>query len=349
MSNILINTRLLAAETTGLQRYLKELITRFPRRFKTISPLHAGGVLTSHLWEQLVLPLKIKKGDYLFSPGNSGPISISRQIVTIHDVAPIDRPDWFDRPRAQWFQFMTPRLAGQAAHVITDSEYSKQRLLAHVPIDERRITVIPIGVDQFFSPQSHEQIERMRLAMNLPQGQYVLCVGTILDKRKNILRLLEAWSKIENDIPKDIWLILAGKHNDRDFRASLAQAGILPSRVHLSGHAPDEWMPALYAGALAFAFPSLYEGFGLPPLEAMACGTPVLTSNLTSLPEVVGDAAYMVDPLDVGQIADGLVSLIEDNALRSQLIAKGFKRAALYNWDESARRTWALLEEFAAQ
>lgn len=349
MPNILINTRLLAAETSGLQRYLSELIARFPPRFKTISPSHAGGVIKSHLWEQTVLPLKIKKGDYLFSPGNSGPISLSRQIVTIHDVAPIDRPDWFDRPRARWFQFMTTRLAGQAAHVITDSEYSKQRLLAHVPIDERRITVIAIGVDRCFAPQSYEQIERMRRAMKLPRGQYVLCVGRMLDKRKNIMRLLEAWSKIENDIPQDIWLILAGKHDDKEFRASLAQAGISPSRVHLIGHAPDEWMPALYSGALAFAFPSLYEGFGLPPLEAMACGTPVLTSNVTSLPEVVGDAAWMVDPLDVGQIADGLVRLIEDNALRSQLIAKGFKRAALHDWDEPARRTWALLEEFAAR
>ena len=349
MSNILINTRLLAAETTGLQRYLKELIIRFPPRFKTISPSRTSGVIGSHLWEQTVLPFKIKKGDYLFSPGNSGPISVSRQIVTIHDVAPLDRPDWFGRPRARWFQFMTPRLAGQAAHVITDSEYSKQRLLIHAPIDERKITVIPIGVDKCFSPQPHEQIERMRRAMNLPEGQYVLCVGTILDKRKNIIRLLEAWSKIENDIPKDVWLILAGKHDDKDFRANLAQAGISPSRVYLSGHFPEEWMPALYSGALAFAFPSLYEGFGLPPLEAMACGAPVLTSNLTSLPEVVGDAAWLVDPLDVGQITDGLVRLIEDNALRSQLIAKGLKRSALHDWDESARQTWALLEEFAAR
>lgn len=299
--------------------------------------------LHGHFWEQTVLPAKVR-GRLLFSPANTGPLATRRQVVTIHDVAALDHPERLNPRFAAWYRFMTPRLAGRVARVITISEYSKQRLLAHVPLDERRVVVIPNGVDERFGPQDHAAIASMRNELGMPQGRYVLCVGT-LEPRKNVPRLLQAWARIFSRIPDDVCLVLTGKQGQRELFARMAGVGALPPRVHLTGHVADMYLPALYAGALAFVFPSLYEGFGLPPLEAMACGVPVLTGNLTSLPEVVGEAGLMVDPTSVEAIADGLLRLIQNDLLRQALIPKGLARAALFSWDEAAQRTWGVLQE----
>ena len=143
----------------------------------------------------------------------------------------------------------------------------------------------------------------------MPCRHYVLCVGS-LEPRKNLPRLLQAWSRIQSEVPGNVWLVLTGKKGNERIFADAAGLSRLPPRVHLTGHVPDDVLPALYAGAIAFAYPSVYEGFGLPPLEAMAAGIPVLTGNQTSLPEVVGDAGVMVDPYDVDALADGLLRLL---------------------------------------
>ncbi len=149
---------------------------------------------------------------------------------------------------------------------------------------------------------------------------------------------------IVGSIEDDIWLVLTGKQDNTNLFAQVAGLDGLPPRVHLTGHVPDETLPALYAGAMVFAFPSLYEGFGLPPLEAMASGVPVLTGNQTSLPEVVGNAGVMVDPYDVDAIADGLLGLVEDENLRTRLISIGDERARQFSWDVTAEKTWSVLQ-----
>ena len=338
-----MNTRVLDADLTGIQRYTLELVSRFAGKVECISPASCFGGVKGHIWEQCILPVRLR-GELLFSPANTGPLSISKQVVTIHDVVPIDRPEWFDLKKASLYRFLTPRLARSVAHVITISEFTKQRLLAHVPMDEKRVTVIPNGVDCKFRRHDGAELAQMRTTLGLGKRRYVLCVGT-LEPRKNLPRLLKAWNRIVGTIADDIWLVLTGKQDNADLFAQVAGLDCLPPRVHLTGHVPDETLPSLYAGAMVFAFPSLYEGFGLPPLEAMASGVPVLTGNQTSLPEVVGNAGLMVDPYDVSAIAAGLLSLIEDGNYRTRLISHGLEHVSQFSWDVTADKTWSVLQK----
>ena len=346
MRKVFINDRILQHKTTGLQRYLIELLKRFPPNFITISPPFILGSKTAHAWEQFILPAKIKSGSILFSPTNTGPIYCKQQVVTIHDIVALDHPEWFSKSKGFLYKNITPPLLKNSQKIIAISEYSKNRIIANTSIDEKKIIVIPNGIDTKFGLQSETSIETMRENIKLPCTRYVLCIGTT-EPRKNIARLLKAWENISKKIPDDIWLVLTGKQNQKELFSEIAGMNNLPSRVHLTGHVSDDFLPALYAGALVFAFPSLYEGFGLPPLEAMASGVPVLTGNLTSLPEVVGDAGLMVDPTDVDEIADGILRLIDDENLRTAYIKKGFAKVSEFNWNTTAAKTWSVLEEVA--
>jgi glycosyltransferase involved in cell wall biosynthesis len=201
-------------------------------------------------------------------------------------------------------------------------------------------------VDARFHPIGADEIKRARVRLGIPSEHYLVTLGS-LEPRKNLPRLLQAWAAIQNRIPADVWLVLAGAQGKRTVFGEVLFED-LPPRVHLTGHVPDELLPALYSGAIASPYLSLYEGFGLPPLEAMACGTPPLTGNLASLPEVVGDAGVMVDPNDVDAIADGIYRLVEDPQLRLVLRNKGLNRASQFSWEKTARQTRAFLEEVAA-
>ncbi|NNM64226.1 MAG: glycosyltransferase family 4 protein [Burkholderiales bacterium] len=340
--SIYINTRVLHSHLTGVQRYVIELVERFGANPTLVAPRRTMQGANGHAWEQFILPLKVARNT-LFSPSITGPLAVKRQVVAIHDVVPLDHPEWLNPKFAAWYGFLVPKLARRVAHVVTISEFSKSRILAHTRMDERQITVTPLAADAKFRPLPQDVIDESLGSLNLPTRHYILCVGS-LEPRKNLARLLQAWRLIEKRIPDDVWLVLTGKQGNARVFAHDAGLNELPRRVHLTGHVLDEQLPALYAGALVFAYPSVYEGFGLPPLEAMACGVPVLTGNQTSLPEVVGDAGVTVDPYDVDALADGMVRLVEDGALRDQLRSKGLVRTKQFSWDETARRTWEILE-----
>jgi len=343
---VVVNARILSSVLTGVQRYTLELLSRFDDRVRTFAPKARLDGVRGHLWEQIVLPRRLK-GELLFSPGNTGPLAVRRQVITVHDVVPLDHPEWLNPQFAAWYRFLVPSLVRRVRRVIAISEFTRKRLLERTGVEPEKIVVIPNGVDARFHPRSEEDVRRVRDALGIPTAHYVLSLGS-LEPRKNLHRLLQAWGLIQAEVPEDVWLIVAGaKGKPLVFRD--VSFDRLPPRVYLTGHVPDEHLPALYSGALAFVYVSVYEGFGLPPLEAMASGTPTLTSNQTALPEVVGDAGLMVDPYEVEAIAWEIKRLVEDSVLRAGLRKKGLERAKQFSWDKTAELTWKVLQEAAQE
>ena len=343
-TRIVCNARNVSAPLTGVQRYTRELLQRAPEEVMEIVPPYPLSGAAGHLWEQCVLPLHSRKRT-LWSPGNTGPLTVRNQVVTIHDLAAIDHPEWFGRRFATWYNFLLPKLAQRVAHVITISHFTKQRLMERCAVSEDRISVVPNGVAESFTPQDASTVRRTREHLKIPSEHYLLAVGSP-DQRKNLGRQLSVWRKIQHDVPNDLWLVLFG---------GTATSGIfrhtrhhhIPPRVYVVGSVPDDLLAPLYAGALVFLYPSVYEGFGLPVLEAMASGTPVLTSNLSALPEVAGDSAMCVNPYNEDDIAAALLTLIGDASLRGTLSEKGRKRSKQFSWEKSAHTTFEVLKALA--
>ena len=338
---IFCNTRNLSGNLTGVQRYTQEIVSRLDGRLVCTAPETSLNGIRGHLWEQFVLPTKLGS-NLLWSPSNTGPLSVEKQVVSIMDVSPLDHPEWSSRKFSSWYQFLLPRVIHRARAVITISEFSRQRILHYCPKAAGKVHVTLLAADSRFKPITQDGINEAISQMGIPSPHYILALGS-LEPRKNLKTLLQAWQQIQSDLPADVWLVLAGAKGkalvfgDQSFDN-------LPPRVHLTGHVPDELLPALYSGAMATVYLSYYEGFGLPPLEAMSCGTPVLTSNTSSLPEVVGDAALLVDPLDVDAVSFNIVRMIDDRALRETLSHKGLAQAKRFNWDKTAQQTWDVLK-----
>jgi glycosyltransferase involved in cell wall biosynthesis len=267
-------------------------------------------------------------------------------IVTLHDAFPFVHPEshnWLDNWRYRWY---LPSALRKTSQVITVSESSRSDLETHLGLDSDRISVIPEGVDPRFSPTSapngHEVLKKYGVT-----SPYLLYVGA-LNGRKNIARMLEAFSIAREQHP-DYTLVIAGKKQWKTKSIDEAMSNRdLQRTVHFTGYVDDDDLPELYRSATAFLFPSLYEGFGLPPLEAMACGTPVITSDISSLPEVMGNAALMVDPLDVLSLSNAIKRVLSDPVLRQSMIGRGLTRANDFRWENSAEQTMSLYERVLA-
>jgi glycosyltransferase involved in cell wall biosynthesis len=270
---------------------------------------------------------------------------VEKQVVTVHDLSPFDCPHHLNPRFAAWYRWLIPRLVRRLRRVVTDSAFSKERLIAVTGVDPDRVVVVPLGVDARFHPQTAERIASTTSLLGVPTPHYLLSLGS-LEPRKNLPRLLQAWGEVQSRLPEEIWLVVVGAEGGRRIFARL-DLEALPPRVLLTGYVRDEHLPPLYSGALGFVFLSEYEGFGLPPLEAMACGTPVISSDRAALPEVVGDAALIVDPADLDAIGAAIQRLVETSSLREALRARSLSQAKGFCWDRTADQTWRLLIDSA--
>ena len=255
-----------------------------------------------------------------------------RAVTIVYDLAPFDRR-YGDAPGAGFERVTAPLAVRRPGAFAAISETTARDFAARFPKARDRVHVVTPGGDPAFTPEGPSATR---------ERPYVLAVGT-LEPRKNLPRLIEAWSRVDPAVRGDAELVLAGGRG-WESEATLAAAAADDGAVRALGFVADEELPALYRGAIALAYPSLYEGFGLPVLEALQSGTPVLTSRASSLPEVAGDAALYVDPEDPADIAAGLERLLADADLRARLAAAGPARAAHFDWTASARQMLALLE-----
>jgi glycosyltransferase involved in cell wall biosynthesis len=339
--DLAVNLRGAAFPMGGQQRVAVEVL----KRLKKVTPLAPRAPLQGfkgHLWEQTVLPV-MAQGKFLWSPSATGPLVKRDQILTLHDVAFLDVPDYFTKNFVRLYTALLPRLVRRVAKVVTVSEFSRQRIAATLGLDAADIAVIPNGVSEAFRPQSEGEISATRAALDLPP-RYLLLQATS-DKRKNLARVLGVWQRLADDVDDDVWLVVSGNLSRQHIFGEIGEIEDL-RRTKLLGFVAETHLAPLVAGAEAFLFPSLYEGFGLPIVEAMACGTPVLTADATATREVAAGAGLLVDPMSAASLAAGIKAISADRDLRRRLSAAGCARARLYSWDTAAEKYRRLFATF---
>lgn len=309
----------------GTARYLERLLPHL-ERLVTVERVAFGGagkpstLVRDAWWYPVALPRRARGLDVLHCPSFRGPLrSRTPLVITVHDLAVLRHPDVFNRWTRTYSRLLVPRVVRAAQRVIAVSEFTKRELIELLGIAEERIRVVPNAVEAPFVPDGPRA-----------QGDYVLAVGT-LEPRKNLPRLADATRRA------GLELRIVGARGWGDVK-------VTGDGVRFLGFVTDEELASLYRGALCVAYPSLYEGFGIPVLEALACGAPVVTSEGSAMAEIAGDGAILVDPLDVDAIAAGITEAI---ARRGELATRGPERARRYRWGASAEATAAVYRELA--
>ncbi|WP_022879006.1 glycosyltransferase family 1 protein [Microbacterium sp. B19] len=343
---IVVNARFLTQGVTGIQRFAVE-ITRelLDQRSDVVLAVPRGpidtagfderrivrvGRLTGHAWEQIELPLFARRRDaVLLDLTSTGPVWYRPQVSTHHDITWLRHPESFGRRFRALYTFVVPRLIARSDHLLTVSDFSRGEISAHFRASPAKFTVVPNAADGRFRPTG-----------DVASGRYLLAVSSP-NAHKNFARMLTAFARFSSAHP-DVELRVVGSQTRAFARQEYAPAG---ERVRFVGRVDDAELTALYRGALAFVFPSLYEGFGIPPLEAQQCGCPVIAARAASLPEVLGDSALLIDPYDVDDIARAMTRIVEDDALRGRLRTEGLRNARRYSWRESAERVSRVLDQ----
>lgn len=307
------------------------------------------------LWYRLNVPLPVELfsglADLFHGPSFTLPPSFAPSLLTVHDLSFLRYPQGAHPALLAWLTKAVPRSLRRARHVLADSESTRIDLIELMQVPSDRITVIGAGVEKRFQPVTDpETLGQVRARYKLPD-RFILSVST-LEPRKNFTGLIAAFSQMaaasEMSSMADLHLVIAGGKGwlyDDIFAA--AETSPLRERIHFTGYVADEHLPALYSLATLFAFPSHYEGFGIPVLESMACGTPVVCANNSSLPEIAGDAALLIEATDTGALADAMHQLVIDTSLREGLIQRGYEQAGNFRWEEAARRLLDVYSEIA--
>jgi glycosyltransferase involved in cell wall biosynthesis len=353
--SLLINLSFLITKPTGTTAYALNLLPYLQTTesifltpqslpnyncYPTPANLTADQGLKGHLdrsiWTQLQLPQIYKqlKSQLLFSLIPEAPLYHNcRFAVTAHDFIPLRFPKKFS-PITSYYRYYVPQVLNQAQHIICNSQATARDIMNFCNIPVSKITPIPLGYDL-----QHFQV------LDLPTGNYFLYIGRH-DTYKNLHRIISAFCSIPNYRDYELWLV--GATDPRytpTLQTQIQELGII-DRVKFLEYISYDDLPTIINQAIALVFPSLWEGFGLPILEAMACGTPVITSNLASMPEVAADAAILVDPYDVNQIADAMRMVAEDFQLRAELKQAGLTRARQFSWEKTGKATVEILQQF---
>lgn len=354
-----LNGKFLAQRTTGVQRFARGVVSALDRSLQATpcgrdaelllppaaTPIDGLRVIRQRVvgrpgrsltaWEQLELPRHTRGGTLLCLSG-SAPFFANTCVPTIHDAAVYRYPQAYSRAFVTWYRLLFARRARRSPLVLTVSESSARDLAPHLPRTAYR--VVPNSAEHITAqPSDTSVLERLQLS---PHG-FLLAVGS-LNPTKNFARLIEAYatSALAGRVP----LVIVGAVNRDVFRADAPVAD--HPNVRWAGPVPDAQLRALYEAAATFVFPSLYEGFGIPPLEAMRCGCPVVASRASSIPEVCGDAADYFDPLDPLTMIAAIEALLDAPARRAALVARGLARAEAFSWDYAAQRLRDALAEF---
>lgn len=349
---IVVNARFVTQAVTGVQRFAIEICLQLKQIFPAIrfvSPrnirqkevaeelgVESFGFFTSHVWEQLELPCYLHKlkAPILLNLCNTAPLYFTHNIICIHDLAFAVNPKWFSQAFVSLYKFLIPRIARKSLQVITVSNYSKAALIQYTGILASKVTVVYNSIAPVFLNQQ---------TTNKPTGydKYLLAVSSI-DPRKNLISLVRAYKRIK--IP-GLNLVIVGAESKVFGDPQLKEEIINCSSIFFTGYLPDDKLANLYKQACLFVYPSLYEGFGIPPLEAMAFGCPTIVSNQASLPEICGEASLYVDPLDVIGLQEKIERLYADIDLQQQLREKGYNQIKLYSWQRSAKQVAELLRQ----
>lgn len=357
-------SRITTADRTGVDGYTYNLINslgkvdnqnkyiiyfnKIPQYFDISHPsIVTRYIPLTRFWTQIRLAFEclIKPPEILFVPAHTIPVIRRpkvKTIVTIHDLGAEFLAEYHQFPQKIYLNWSTKYVAKNATHIIAVSENTKKDLIKQFKVNPKRISIVHEAVNtDIFYPRNNTEIENVRKEFGLTKP-YLLFVGTI-QPRKNLLALIKAFSKIKN---KNIDLVLAGKPGwlCEEIYQAPEKFGV-ENRVKFLGYVPEEKLPALYSGAQIFTFPSLYEGFGLPLLEAMATGLPVLTSNSSAMPEVSGGNALLVNPKKIESISSGLNYLLSSPLKRQKLRKNGFEWVKNFTWEKTALETIAVFEK----
>lgn len=346
---IVVNARFLTQNTTGIQRFATEItrelltlrsdvVLAAPRSTIDLAGLDPAalqrvGRLTGHAWEQVELPLFARRQRaLLLGLASTGPVWYRPQVSTHHDITYVRHPESFGRRFRALYGVIVPRVIAHSAHLLTVSSFSRDEIARHFGAAPESFTVVANAADARFRPDAEAASGRYLLAVSSPNAH------------KNFARMIEAFQRLSRTHP-DVELRVVGRQA-RSFSRQDYDGGT--ARVRFLGRVDDDGLAALYRGARAFVFPSLYEGFGIPPLEAQQCGCPVIAARAASMPEVLGDSALFVDPYDVDDIARAMSAVLDDPRVRDRLVAEGRRNAARFSWRASAERVSRVLDDVLA-
>lgn len=342
-----VNGRFIGLRVSGMERYAREVVCRMDTgRLRIVGPRWSMPGLRGQLWEQFLLPQRMQAGEVLWSPTNTGPVAYHPHVVTVHDVAVFDHPEWFRARVRVAYGNIVARVIRDADLITTPSEFTRGRVIAMFVLDPKRVRVVRAGMSPDWLWPASGLAEESGTSEQLGQielTRFGLAAGGN-DPRKNIERLVAAWEGVRT-VEKDLDLVLLGSAAPHVF------AGGISARrpwIHWIGNVTDGQMDRLYRAAEVLLYPSIYEGFGLPPLEALARGTPVVVSDIPALRESLDNFGRFVDPWDVKSIARGVMEVVGARETKDALVRRVAETLTFPTWETAARLMEEILDEAAS-